>query len=88
MELVVYINDEKDFSVLEPLLSRMKLRFERKNNVNAINESSATQEKVESARAQLLQMLKEGVDVSSYGDPVAWQKEARQDNILPFRATE
>lgn len=76
MELVVYINDEKDFSVLEPLLSRMKLRFERKNNVNAINESSATQEKVESARAQLLQMLKEGVDVSSYGDPVAWQKEA------------
>ncbi len=78
MELVVYINDEKDFSVLEPLLSRMKLRFERKNNVNAINESSATQEKVESARAQLLQMLKEGVDVSSYGDPVAWQKEARR----------
>lgn len=88
MELVVYINDEKDFSVLEPLLSRMKLRFERKNNVNAINESSATQEKVESARAQLLQMLKEGVDVSSYGDPVAWQKETRQDNMLPFRATE
>ena len=78
MELVVYINDEKDFSALEPLLNRMKLRFERKTNVRAMNESSSTQEKVESARAQLLQMLKEGVDVSSYGDPVGWQKETRQ----------
>jgi hypothetical protein len=78
MELVIYINDEKDFSVLEPLLNRMKLRFERKNNVRTMNESSSTQEKVESARAQLLQMLKEEVDVSSYGDPVAWQKETRR----------
>jgi GH25 family lysozyme M1 (1,4-beta-N-acetylmuramidase) len=33
-------------------------------------------------------MLKEGVDVSSYGDPVDWQKEARQDNTLPYRETE
>ena len=89
VELVIYLKNEKDFAVLEPLLKRMKIRFERKNGpkkaISNAKQPSTAQQNLESARAKLLQMLKEGVDVSSYGDPIQWQREVQQDNRLPFR---
>lgn len=30
MELIIYLPDEKDLAILEPLLRRMDLRFEKK----------------------------------------------------------
>ena len=67
----------------------MKIRFERKNGpkkaISNAKQPSTAQQNLESARAKLLQMLKEGVDVSSYGDPIQWQREVQQDNRLPFR---
>lgn len=46
---------------------------------------TAAQLKLEAARKKLLQMHKEGVDASYYGDPVAWQRDSREDTGQPFR---
>jgi hypothetical protein len=84
MELVIYLKNEEDLAVLEPLLKRLQLRFERKNSDHNTLLPLAEQ-KLEAARVQLLQMLQAGVDVSTYGDPVEWQQATRTDNNLPFR---
>lgn len=84
MELVIYLKNEEDLAVLEPLLKRMHLHFERKNGESNPSLSLAEQ-KLEAARAQLRQMLQAGVDISTYGDPIEWQRETRMDTALPFR---
>ena len=89
MELVIYLKNEQDFIVLEPLLKRMKIRFEQKDIKKKVvvrtKRLLSAQQKLETARVRLLQMHKEGIDVTSYGDPVQWQKDTRQDTCLPFR---
>jgi len=88
MELVVYLKDEQDLTILEPLLKRMKLRFEKKNGrptaTNA-QQKSAREKNLEAARALLLKMHQEGVDASYYGDPSEWQRLTRTETTLPFR---
>jgi hypothetical protein len=32
MEVVVYLNNDSDLAILENLLNRLKLRFEKRNN--------------------------------------------------------
>lgn len=88
MELIIYLPDEKDLAILEPLLRRMDLRFEKKNGQSKAAKQTATPEakaKLEATRALLLKMLEEGVDASCFGDPVEWQRQSRQDRPLPFR---
>lgn len=89
MELVVYIQNEQDLIVLEPLLKRMKLRFERKNGKKESTQQAkldlSAQQRLEAARVLLLQMHEEGIDVSTYGDPIEWQRETRNDPAQPFR---
>lgn len=88
MELVIYIKNENDLTVLEPLLRRMKLRFEKKRNgdtsIGQIKKTDREKE-LEEARVLLLKMHQEGVDASYYGDPSEYQREIRTDSILPFR---
>ncbi|MFN0035671.1 MAG: hypothetical protein ACKVUS_11425 [Saprospiraceae bacterium] len=82
MELVIYLKNEQDLRVLEPLLRRMKLRFEKKNVRVASTKplhKTAGEKKLEAARALLLQMHREGVDASYYGDPSEWQRETRTE---------
>lgn len=75
--------------VLEPLLRRMKIRFEQKDIKRKIGigtkKTLSAQRRLDAARTRLLQMHKEGVDITAYGNPVQWQKETRQDTHLPFR---
>lgn len=89
MELVVYIKNEQDLVALERLLTKMKLRFEHKKSkieeAENAKQSLSAEQKLEAARTRLIQMRKAGVDVSSYGDPIQWQRDVRQDTILPFR---
>ncbi len=89
MELVIYLKDEQDLTVLEPLLKRMKLRFEKKNDHSAAptiaQHKTAREKKLEAARTLLLKMHQEGVDSSYYGDPSEWQRETRTKTNLPFR---
>jgi hypothetical protein len=79
MELVVYIKNEQDLVVLERLLTEMKLRFEHKSSKKEEAETSkqsiSAKRKLEDARTRLLQLREDGVDVSSYGDPIQWQRD-------------
>ncbi len=73
MELVSYLQDEKNLAVLEPLLRRLKLRFEKKKSPSGTANQTTTpeaKEKLEVARTLLLKMLEDGVDASYFGDPV------------------
>jgi uncharacterized membrane-anchored protein len=68
----------------------MKLRFESKTGSEKIiakkKKDRQAETKVEEARKLLLKMHEDGaIDASSYGDPVEWQRETRQDRPLPFR---
>jgi hypothetical protein len=88
MELVIYLKDEQDLTILEPLLKRMKLRFEKKNGRPASTKAqtkTAKEKNLEVARALLLKMHLEGVDASYFGDPSEWQRETRTETKLPFR---
>lgn len=88
MELVIYLNDEKDLKVLEPLLKRMRLRFEKKSDQLSIpkpNSKHTSKKSLETARTLLLKMHEQGVNASYYGDPLEWQKSTRTDIKLPFR---
>jgi len=88
MELVIYLKDEQDLTVLEPLLKRMKLRFEKKNGRPAVvkaQQKSVREKNLEVARAALLKMHQEGVDASYFGDPSEWQRVTRTERKMPFR---
>lgn len=80
MDLVVElkINNPDDWTLIEGLLKRLKVDYVQKNM--EIYQNPNDQTTVEQFYALL-----EGVDVSNYGDPVAFQSEAREDVILPFR---
>ncbi|MFN4257118.1 MAG: hypothetical protein ACK4Q5_19120 [Saprospiraceae bacterium] len=90
MELVIYLKNESDLAVLEPLLRRLKLRFEKKNGQQpAATSQPLLPSKLEAARARLLQMHEDGtVDASYFGEPVEWQRSIREDKPLPFRDVE
>ena len=82
MELVVYLQDESDLSILESLLRRLKLRFEkRKDTISSLDVVDIDREKNLLELRQLAAQIKE----SSFGDPIEWQREIRQDRVLPFR---
>ncbi len=88
MELVIYLKDEQDLTVLEPLLRRMKLHFKKNSKHHSVTKpltSADGQKKLDAARALLLKMHSEGVDASYYGDPIDWQRETREESALPFR---
>ena len=88
MELVIYLKNEEDLSVLEPILKRMKLRFEKKNGHTSITKAqnkSVREKNLEEARGILLKMHQEGVDASYFGNPSDWQREMRLETKLPHR---
>ncbi len=80
MELVVYLRDETDLAILEPLLKRLKLPFEKRSN-KIVSDDIQDREK----DLTELQSLAAQIQESSFGDPIEWQHEARQDRVLPFR---
>jgi hypothetical protein len=80
MDLVVELKIENpnDWATIERLLKRLKVNFVRKSVELPI--VSKEQKLIDEFYALL-----EGADVSNYGDPIAFQKEAREDVVLPFR---
>ena len=84
MELVVYIQDENDLVMIESLLQRLKLRFEKRKEQKPAIEPHNDYEKNLLELQQLAAQIKE----SSFGDPIEWQRHTRQDRILPFRDDE
>ena len=81
MDLVVElkINNPDDWTLIEGLLKRLKVSFSKKNvELPSIS-------KAQTPLDELYALLDAGVDVSNYGDPIAFQREAREDVVLPFR---
>ena len=80
MDLVVElkINNPDDWTLIEGLLKRLKVSFSKKNVESP--PISKEQKLIDEFYALL-----EGADVSNYGDPVEFQRAAREDVILPFR---
>jgi hypothetical protein len=80
MDLVVELKIENpnDWVTIERLLKRLKVGFVQKSVESP--KISKEQKLIEEFYALL-----QGADVSNYGDPIAFQKEAREDVVLPFR---
>ena len=82
MELVVYLQDEGDLLIVESLLRRLKLRFEKRpNEVTPIGVSDNNREK----NLLELRFLAAQIKESSFGNPIEWQREMREDRVLPYR---
>jgi hypothetical protein len=81
MSLVVElkINNLSDWAIIERLLKRLKVNFVQKNV------ETPTISKEQTLIDELYALLDAGVDVSNYGDPIEFQREAREDVVLPFR---
>jgi hypothetical protein len=81
-QLILNVNDA-DLSIIEPLLNRLRIAYARKEEqtVSLKNGNS----KILVARKKLLAMVEDGLNTSSFGDPVEYQKEVRKDKILAFR---
>lgn len=81
MDLVVElkINNLSDWTIIERLLKRLKVKFVQRNV------EVPTVSKEQTAIEELYALLDAGVDVSNYGDPIEFQREAREDVVLPFR---
>lgn len=83
MEVVVYLKDDSDLAILESLLNRLKLRFEKRNN--GTFQKPQKEETEYQKNLKELQSLAAQIEGSSFGDPVEWQREMRKDRPLPFR---
>ena len=81
MELVVYLQDENDLAVIESLLKRLKLRFEKRKGQTETPKTDIEREK----NLLELQYLAAQINHSTFGDPLEWQAETRKDRNLLFR---
>ena len=72
--ITIEVTRPEDQRLLESLLSRLGIP-------NQTEEVPMNGEKV----ARFMQELADGQGLTSIKDPVAWQREVRQDRSLPFR---
>ncbi len=73
--IVLDIPNEPDLDALLPLLRRLRI------SVSTIDASPKTTPELEEA----LRIIRQGCDMSSFGDTLTWQKMARENRELPYR---
>ena len=78
-KITIEVHNEEDKRLILELVNRMNLQSTEEPPDNS--ESSANGQKV----AALMQEMAESTTLSKIKDPVAWQREIRQDRKLPFR---
>ena len=74
-KLVLEIPNQKDLDILLPLLRRLRIRFS--------NPKVTAPKKGELEEA--LRIIRQGCDMSTFGDALQYQIESRQERSLPFR---
>ena len=81
MDVVVElkINNPSDWAIIERLLKRLKISFVKKNVAHLHKPKEQT------VLEELNALLDAGVDASYYGDPIAFQRDTREDVVQPFR---
>ena len=76
--LTVYYHDDKDIAPVQALVAKMGLAVEGSPEIKQKNNGEAM--------AQILEELAEQNTIEKViPDPVAWQREVRQDRKLPYR---
>jgi hypothetical protein len=78
-QLLLNVNDA-DLAVLEPLLHRLHITYIRKEE-----ETQTVSLENKTALLAELKELASKITISSFGNPIEWQKETRMDRTLPFR---
>lgn len=58
--------------------------FQDINPSSEMVQAASNQEQEVKQKPSLLQRLKKSLDVSCFGNPVEWQKNERNERILPF----
>jgi len=72
-KLILDIPDQKDLDILLPLLSRLKIHF------TSLTNQIVDEREIKDAISNILQ----GCDMSAFGDPLLYQREVREDRLLP-----
>jgi len=72
-KLILDIPDQKDLDILLPLLSRLKIHF------TSLTNQIVDEREIIDAISNILQ----GCDMSAFCDPLLYQREVREDRLLP-----
>lgn len=75
--LILEIPNQSDLNMLLPLLRRLGIHI-TKTEVETPKPSESETEKA-------LRIIRQGCDMSTFGDALQYQMEARKDRSLPFR---
>ncbi len=74
--LTIQVQNQKDLEVLIPLLERLNIQYV----------SFSGKEPSENGLEEHFQVIEETrLESSSFGDPIEWQREQREDRQLPLR---
>lgn len=86
MDLVIElkIKNLNDWTIIQPLLKRLRISFVQKSIESQPSPKEPLKES-NSVLNELNALLDSGVDASYYGDAVAYQRDVRNDVIIPFR---
>lgn len=74
--LLVDLSDDRDLQVLLPLLNRLHIPYRRMET--GLGASDAERE-------EALRIVRQGCDMTTFGDALAYQRRVREDRVLPYR---
>lgn len=74
-KLMLEISSRRDLDVLLPLLQRLRIPY------TEITAAKAREEEI----AEAIAIIRQGCDMSNFGDALEYQIEQRKERILPFR---
>jgi len=82
MELLVHLEKDSDLIQVEQLLAKLQVRYEKQDT--KLSEKEYNTSDIEAIKKEL-RFLASKIKVSSFGDPVKFQRAVRKDRPLPFR---
>ena len=86
MKLILDIKQTSDLKVLVPLLERLGISFSQDwNQANSGDNRLIFNQEKPLSREEARQIIEEGCEFKSFGDPVEFQRKQRNDRPLPFR---
>lgn len=75
-QLMLEIRNQGDLDALLPLLRRLQIKFSKLE----------TRDKQTDEIAAAIKIVREGCDMSNFGDALDYQKEVRTERPMPFRS--
>lgn len=82
MELLVHLEKDSDLIQVEQLLVKLQVRYEKQDT--KLSEKEYNTSDIEAIKKEL-RFLASKIKVSSFGDPVKFQRAVRKDKPLAFR---